>query len=386
MNAGGWMSLGRLFPGASTRERRSRTHAQRSRKTIPSLESLEAIALLSTGSVVVRLHDSGHHLLATKHMSPGSSFSSDMNATSTSVTLPAQTLSLGSTLTNFTNLPLSPALNLFDPSLGTLISVAVSHSATIQGNITSQNLSTSSPALITASVSGSYSIDGLNEPISQPTRTVSSQPVAAGVSGSDTDTVTFPPVLLTDSSSMTFTDPTSLAFFTASSGRATITPAMTATAHASASAPNGNLFTITVTSASATVTVSYTYLPMCPTPVSIGRIGLHHQNTQLILTFSGSVNPTLAEDTSNYSVITRGGRRIAIVSATFNPTTNSVTLQPARQLNVHLHFQLSVKLPCPNAESATTVLIPFGGRSSLIGFHNHRGQFVPVQGGKIVRF
>lgn len=32
---------------------------------------------------------------------------------------------------------------------------------------------------------------------------------------------------------MTFTDPTSLAFFTASSGRATITPAMTATGTAS---------------------------------------------------------------------------------------------------------------------------------------------------------
>src|SRR5271166_5071993 len=396
MSARGWMSLGRLFPGSSTRERRPRTHAQRSRRTIPSLESLEAIALLSTGSAVVRLHDLGHHLLATKHMSPGGSSSSDMAATSTPVTLPAQTLSLGSTLTNFTNLPLSPALNLFDPSLGTLISVAVSHSATLQGNVTSTNRSTSSPTLITASLSGSYSIDGLNEPISQPTRTVSSQPVAAGVFGSATDTVTFPPLFLTDSSSMTFTDPTSLAFFTASSGRATITPAMTATATASASAPNGNLSTTAVTSASATtVTVSYTYIPttptppptpMCPTPVSIGRIGLHHQKTLLILTFSGSVNPTLAEDTSNYSVITRGGRRIAIVSATFNPTTNSVTLQPARRLNVHLHFQLSVKLPCPNAESATPVLIPFGGRSSLIGFHNHRGQFVPVHGGRTVRF
>ena len=87
MSAGGWMSLGRLFPGTSTRERRPRTHAQRSRRTIPSLESLEAIALLSTVSAVVRLHDSGHHLLATKHMSPGGSSSSDMAATSTSVTL-----------------------------------------------------------------------------------------------------------------------------------------------------------------------------------------------------------------------------------------------------------------------------------------------------------
>jgi hypothetical protein len=264
--------------------------------------------------------------------------------------------------------------------------VAVSHSATIQGNVTSQNLSPTSPTVITASVAGSFSIDGLNQPISQPTRTVSSPPTDAGVFGSATDTVTFPPLLLTDSSSTTFTDPTSLEFYTASAGRTTITPTMTATAMASASAPNGNLFTTAGSSAASTVTVTYAYLPMCPTPVGIGRIGLHHQETQLILTFSGFVNPTLAENPSNYTVITRGGHTIAIVSASFNPATNQVTLIPSRRLNVHRHFQLSVTLPCANPASATTVRIPFGGRSSLIGFFGHRGQFIPVQGGRIVRF
>ena len=33
-----------------------------------------------------------------------------------------------------------------------------------------------------------------------------------------------------------------------------------------------------------------------------------------------------------------------------------------------------------------TVVIPFGGKQSLIGFHNHRGEFVSVKNGRIVGF
>ena len=125
---------------------------------------------------------------------------------SSPVTLPAQTASLGNTSTNFTNLPLTPALNLFDPSLGTLASVVVSHTAPIQSNITSTNQSPTTPTVITATLSGSYQIDGLNQPISQPTQTVTSQ-ITVGVFGSGTDTATFPPLQIADSSSMTITDP-----------------------------------------------------------------------------------------------------------------------------------------------------------------------------------
>src|SRR5207248_3274602 len=130
--------------------------------------------------------------------------------------------------------------------------------------------------------------------------------------------------------------------------------------------------------------VSYTYLPPspppptpCPTPGTIGRIGLHHQRTLLILSFNGAVSPTLAGTASDYSVITSTGKRIPIVSANYNPATNSVTLIPARRLNVHLRFRLSAELPCPNGQSGGTVILPFGGRRSLIGFHDRRGQFVP---------
>jgi hypothetical protein len=303
------------------------------------------------------------------------------------VILPTQTLSLGTTLTNFANLPLSPALNLFDPSLGTLTSVVVTHAATLDSSITSQNLSTSSSAVITASLSGSFQIVGLNQPIVQPSQTVTSVPQPAGVFGSSNDTVAFPPIQINSSGSATFTHPASIAFFTASPGRTEITTTMTATASGSASAPNGNLFTVVQTSASSTVSVTYTYLPTpCPTMESIGRIGVHHQQTQLIVTFSGVVNPTLAEDPTNYSAITKTGQRIRIKSATYHPATNSVTLIPAIRLNVHLRFLLSVMLPCAPGTPSETVLVPFGGKNSLIGFHNKRGESVVVRNTRIIGF
>jgi hypothetical protein len=256
------------------------------------------------------------------------------------LTTHGQTVSLGNTTTNFTNQPLSPALDLFDPSAGKLISVAVSHSATIQSSITSQNFSPSSPTVITATASASYQIDGLNQPISQPTKTFTTQPMAAGVFGSATDTVTFPPFVFTDSATTTFTDPASLAFYTASSGRSAVMLTMSATATAAASAPNGNMLTTADSSALATVTVTYAYLPASlpashPTMTSVGLIDVHHQQTQIIVGFNGSLDPNKANNPSNYSVITQSGKTIPIKSALYNPATNSVTLVPAQHLNAH---------------------------------------------------
>jgi hypothetical protein len=314
------------------------------------------------------------------------SYTSDASSDPTSITTPGQTVSLAPTLTNFTNAPLTPNVNLFNPSLGTLLSVAVSHTALIQSNIVSQNLSPSSPTVITATVSGSYEIDGLNQPISQPTKTISSAPMPAGVFGSGTDTVTFPTLSISDSGSGTFTDPSSLAFFTSSAGRSSITLTMNATATASASAPNGNLLTTTMSSAQSTVTVTYTYMSVCPTVSGIGRIGVHHQQTQLVVTFDGPVDTTKVDNPANYTVLAASGKKIAIKSATFDPATNAVTLVPERRLNVHYHFKLSVVIPCANEQTPETVIIPFGGKESLIGFHNHRGEFVTVKDGRVTGY
>src|SRR5262245_16299273 len=53
MSASGRMFVGRRFQCASTRERKPRILAQKRRTTIPRIEALEAIALLSTGSPVI---------------------------------------------------------------------------------------------------------------------------------------------------------------------------------------------------------------------------------------------------------------------------------------------------------------------------------------------
>ena len=65
-----------------------------------------------------------------------------------------------------------------------------------------------------------------------------------------------------------------------------------------------------------------------PVPGSITRFGVHHQKTQLILPFTGTVNPTLASDPNNYTVIMSPTEHVPIVSAKFNAASNSVTLVP----------------------------------------------------------
>ena len=403
MSAVGWTWLRRFVRSALTRENRPRASSHRRAKTIPGLERLEVVSLLSTGmhmmsaatahadrssnqAIVSRLNEP--RVVSTDNMSSDN----DVSSVQTPVTLPTQTVSLGATLTNFTNEPLSPDVSLFNPSLGTLLSVTESNTATITSNITSQNLSATSPTVITASLAASYQIDGLNQTISQPTETKSSQPMPAGIFGSGTDTVTFPPIVITDSATTTFTDAASLAFFTGSSGRSAIGLTMNATGVSTASAPDGNLLTTSQTTATSSVTITYTYLPPippptpCPTVTGLGRIGVHHQRTELVVSFDGTVDPTKAENPSDYSVITRSGKTIPVKSASFDPETNSVTVIPARRLNVHYHFRLSLEIPCPNEQTGETVVIPFGSKRSLIGFHNHRGEFVSVKNGRINGF
>ncbi len=405
MSAVVWIWLHQLLRIVLTWESRLRARSPRKRKTVPGIESLEAMALLSSGAhmmgraaehldlarehrlvrrvtIAPRVDGLGERAVTHRHVSSTDAMDPDQAP----VTSPVQTVSLGSTTTNFTNEPLSPVLSLFNPSQGTLLSVTVTHSATIQGNITSQNLSPNSETVITATFTGSFQINGLNQPISQPTKALVSQPTPAGPFGSGTDTVIFPTFVLPDSSTTTFTDPASLAFFTSTSGNSATTVTMSATATASASAPDGNLLTTSTSSGSASVSVTYTYMPVCPTVSGIGRIGVHHQPTELVVTFDGPVDPAKAVDTNDYHVILPGGKTVPIKSATFDPATNAVTVIPAIKLNVHHHFRLSVVLPCPNEPTGETVIVPFGGKRSLIGFHNHKGEFVTVKNGRITGF
>jgi hypothetical protein len=240
-----------------------------------------------------------------------------------------------------------------------------------------------------------------------------------------------------------------LAFFTAQAGQTTTTPLMTGLGGGVASASNGNGSVTQSTFVSTLMTITYTYLPAAtclinpgqytivqnptppnlidgkasengvvfpnpgspqmlnvtvtstsdnlinndfgkltaanPVPGPIVRIGVHHQKTQLIVAFTGAVNPVLAEDPGNYTVIVSPTVHVPIVSAKFNPITNSVTLIPARRLNFRDHYVLSFYLPGFSSQKQL-VNIPFGGANSLGGFlSKNRKRFIPVSHGHIVR-
>ncbi len=415
MNSLLWIWRHLFSPSGWNRRNRLRKQSRKKHSTTISLEPLGPMVLMSAGVHVIsrgavqHAHSSEQHILrqvarphvleqVTKRHVLGQVARPQVlgevvkprvisgAATSSDQETVVQTVSLGNTTTNFTNAALSPALNLFNPALGTLESVTVNHSATVQSSITSQNLSPTSSTTITAAASLSSEIDGLNQPFIQPTTMLTSTPTPAGPFGSSTDTVMFPPLVLTDSGTTTFTTPSDLAFYTSSTGRTAVTLTMSATASASASAPNGNLLTTADSSGSSTVTVTYTYAAPCPTIVSIGRTGLHHQQTRLVVTFDGAVDPAKAANPDNYSVITPSGRTIRIISAEFNPATNAVTLIPETQLNVHYMFRLKAVLPCQDMQMETTVIVPFGSKKSLIGFQNHRGDIVEVKNSRIVGY
>jgi hypothetical protein len=249
-----------------------------------------------------------------------------------------------------------------------------------------------------------------------------------------------------DKQNQALTSSQDLSFYTATSGQSMLTPLMTALGGGTASASNGNGEVTQTTLVATTLTVTYTYLPTpgclinpgvykivqsptppnvtdgkasengvvfanpgspqmlsvtvnstsdnlinndfgklnCPVPGPIKLFGVHHQQTRLVLPFTGIVNPTVAQNPSNYTVIISPTEHVPIKSAKYNPATNSVTLIPARHLNFHDHYTLSFHLPCSGGPGQLEN-IPFGGKQSLAGFltENHR-RFISVSHGRIV--
>jgi hypothetical protein len=311
---------------------------------------------------------------------------------SSAVQVATQTLVFPPTLTNFGTQgipPVSPnaPLQLFNPTLGTLVAVKIDSLVTFSNDVTTTNTSRSSVAeKLTAFEDGTSKLGGL-APVELPgTPTITESPNGGRLGLGRAESFT---VSVSDSKSVTLTQPPDLAAFIASPGHTSITPTLSATNHLDISATDGNLSTI-VRTATAGGIVVVTYSFICPTPTSVVRFGIHHQQTQLVVTFSGPVDPAQAQDVNNYKVIAPGPDRkfgtpddvqIPIRSAVYNPSNNSVTLTPAVRLNAHFHFELLVNLPC----QMSPVILPFGGKPSLGGFFDHSGQFIAFVNGHFVR-
>ena len=100
---------------------------------------------------------------------------------------------------------------------------------------------------------------------------------------------------------------------------------------------------------------------VCPMVVNVQRFGIHHQPTQIVVTFNGTLDPAEAENINNYHVFTLGpdgkfSRRVPIASAVYNPANNSVTLTAAHRYNVHHLSEIKVTNPCPGGPPFIGVL------------------------------
>lgn len=408
MSALGWINTGHRLLLAPLFRRRPAGKPVR-RAATPGLESLETIDLMSVAGLhrVAQTAAVANPAQVVPFVAHAITVNSGALSTPTQTTA-FQTATVPTTLTNFTQ-PFTPPIGLFDPNLGTLIRVRVTTSATLTSTIQSANTSTNSPADITGFTRGDFQITGVGSqaiaggldattgnpvnvavsPGGPNSYTVVVTPVPPGTSV-PTNGVTFSALNATTTRAIDLTSPADLAFFTAGAGRTAITPNLSASAQSGASAPNGNLQTSVVTSGSGVVTVSYEYMPQCPPVTQLVRFGIHHQPTQLQLSFGGPLNPADASNPAFYQVVAPnrsgsftgpGTRIIPVTSAVYNPSNSTVTLTTAQQLNVHHLFQLQVKVPCNNGN---TSVVEFGSKASLGGYYFHGRHFLRGANGRFV--
>ena len=298
-----------------------------------------------------------------------------------------QTATLPSTPTNFTGTPLAPSIALFNPALGTLVDVRVTETANLSTQITATNTSRSSGTTVTGHVQDNYTVTGLNVTLSQSQPLTTQSATLGPVGGTQPTSVTFPALVSTQTiTPAPMTDAASLAFYTATAGQTTVTPAMSASASASITEVGGNATFSAMTTATATVTVSYDYIPG---PPGIARFGVHMQPTSLVVTFNQPLTAADAQNVNNYQIIAAGRDRrfgtrddvvIPINAANFNATTNAVTLIPAMNLNIYQPYELVFQFP----NQSTPTVVPFNHRN-LAGFNYHGGRFFAVVGGRVVR-
>lgn len=396
MSAFGWIASKRQMLLDTYLRPRKKARKLASRwKSAPRIESLETIDLMSRGLGALA------HAPAAKVSTPTvaeiSTFAPSILSSGGQIhslaasTTATQNTTVGDTLTNFVK-AFDPTLNFFNPSLGTLVDVKVTESATLTAAISSENTSTTSPADITGSLLGTVQITGLPDTVTGNVN-LTTQTVHVGPYPGDIPpfqgptTVNFPPLTQTTTKSFTYTDPATLAFFTASTGHNTVTPVLTASGTAGASAPNGNLDTLVRTSGSGAISITYDYIPSQVTVVKLVRFGIHQQPTVLQVTYSGQPVPSEAGNPGNYTIVipnkngsfTGPGVQFVPVSfAAFDAGTIVATLISSKRLNFHNLYQLRITLPSTNPN---TIVIEFGGTVSLGGYLNKQGQFVPVVNG-----
>ncbi|WZO98057.1 Ig-like domain repeat protein [Isosphaeraceae bacterium EP7] len=78
-----------------------------------------------------------------------------------------------------------------------------------------------------------------------------------------------------------------------------------------------------------------------PKVTGLSRYGLLASPTTIVLTFDGPLEPTRAQDPANYRLVDPRGRPVAIVAAAYDSATMTVTLRPARRLELLKSYTLT---------------------------------------------
>ena len=364
------------------------------RRLVPSCERLETLCLLSNASPVISGYvfadrNNDGHFQATEKPVAGTkvqllnasgavvgtttsaanglyAFSTDATV-STATRSVTQTLTLPASFTNMDNAAFASALQLFDPSLGTLDDVKVTSAVTVSTTLQGENTSRSDTADISGSVSGGDEIDGLSRTISG---TVSaSTPVFhaaiydgtldyAGTSGV---TFQFAP---TDSQSATLSAASDLAFYTATPGHTAVAP--TATIHASVQETStGNTQYQAATMGSAVVNVTYDY-----TPSNALKPGAY---TVVPFPTSTTVEGKASSQTGQVVTTPSGGREIVLNLTASGSSQNDFGLLPApKALSVPITKHVTVAPPVHKPVVKTPV------RSRPAASHHDRPQLHPT--------
>ena len=86
----------------------------------------------------------------------------------------------------------------------------------------------------------------------------------------------------------------------------------------------------------------FTYTVDGPQVVKVRRYGLHAQSTYLVISFDSALDPSPAQNVSNYQIAGPGNHRIKVRSAMYNSAMDAVTLRLAQRLILRTTYQLTI--------------------------------------------
>ena len=103
----------------------------------------------------------------------------------------------------------------------------------------------------------------------------------------------------------------------------------------------------------------------------VQRFGFHEMPTRLVLTFDRPLDPTAAQNLSNYRITTAGGARIKLKSAVYDDRTHTVTLRPVVRMNLHRRYSITIDGSRPTGVQDAAGELLDGTRSGTPGTDYH---------------